>query len=245
MTEKPQIRITNKLIFIPPYLSATWAQVQTLRVMGQNDQLTLQVTLADGHTVSIPHLDEATVERAFVEHMRFLEERELAGEQRLPAPVQPTSLEGMMGMPIAFDLGDIEGMSNAVLQHNPGQADAAPLPSDVLNRIATIAQAMGSDLQQMPPFEANCNCLYCQIARALQTGAAAVEQVAIEEVEEEPVSDEELQFRTWDVDQTGDKLYRVTNPLEKAEQYNVFLGEPIGCTCGHKNCDHIQAVLRS
>ncbi|MGH2612567.1 MAG: hypothetical protein ACRDFB_05905, partial [Rhabdochlamydiaceae bacterium] len=62
---------------------------------------------------------------------------------------------------------------------------------------------------------------------------------------EEEVSDEDLKFRTWDIKQENDKLYSVTNPLDKKEHYNVFLGKPLGCTCGNKNCEHIQAVLKS
>ena len=40
-------------------------------------------------------------------------------------------------------------------------------------------------------------------------------------------------------------LIVVTNPLDANEHYNVFLGDPIGCTCGQKNCEHIRAVLNS
>jgi hypothetical protein len=237
MTEQPQARITSRLIFIPPYLSATWSEIRSLRVDRQNGDLTLQVTLADGHTVAIPHLDEATVEKAFAEHVRFIEERE-----ETPPPSTPASFDSLMGMPIAVDFsGDMESMSG-VLQHNPAQSNAPALPSDVLNKIATIAQAVGGNLQEMPPFELNCNCLYCQIARALQVGAAASEEGPSEE---EEVSADELQFRSWDIEQTGDKLYRVINPLDRFEEYQVFLGDPIGCTCGHKHCDHIRAVLSS
>jgi hypothetical protein len=35
------------------------------------------------------------------------------------------------------------------------------------------------------------------------------------------------------------------NPLDHKEHYNVFLGDPIGCSCGNNNCEHIQAVLKS
>ncbi|NGX33463.1 MAG: hypothetical protein K1060chlam4_01531, partial [Candidatus Anoxychlamydiales bacterium] len=40
-------------------------------------------------------------------------------------------------------------------------------------------------------------------------------------------------------------LYRVTNPLDENEHYSVFLKDPIGCTCGKKNCEHVKAVLNS
>ena len=62
---------------------------------------------------------------------------------------------------------------------------------------------------------------------------------------EEEVSAADLTFRSWDIKQEADQLYTVTNPLNAKEHYSVFLGEPLGCTCGFKNCDHIQAVLRT
>jgi len=70
---------------------------------------------------------------------------------------------------------------------------------------------------------------------------------AIEENFDEEVKDEELTFKDeWEVKETGDKLlFSVHNPLDPKECYSVFLGDPIGCTCGKKNCDHIKAVLRS
>ena len=61
----------------------------------------------------------------------------------------------------------------------------------------------------------------------------------------EEVTDEDLKFRTWDIKQPGKKLYLVTNPLDNNENYNVFLGKPVGCTCGQKYCEHIKAVLNS
>jgi hypothetical protein len=79
--------------------------------------------------------------------------------------------------------------------------------------------------------------MHCQIAKALHG--------ELPEEQEEEVTDEDLKFRLWDIDQTGDKLYVVTNPLDSKEYYNVFLGDPIGCTCGEKNCEHIRAVLNS
>jgi len=62
---------------------------------------------------------------------------------------------------------------------------------------------------------------------------------------EEEVSDEDLTFQDWEVKQEGDKLYLVTNPLDRDERYRVFLGKPLGCTCGKTNCEHIRMVLSS
>jgi hypothetical protein len=66
-----------------------------------------------------------------------------------------------------------------------------------------------------------------------------------QEAKEELVSDDELKFRTWDISQSNEKLYIVSNPLDDHEHYSVYLGEPIGCTCGQKLCEHVRAVLNN
>jgi len=93
----------------------------------------------------------------------------------------------------------------------------------------------------IPKGEPHCNCPYCQIANAMQGTVSEVEE---KEVEEE-VTEDDLKFREWDIKQEGDKLYIVTNPLDADEHYQVFLGTPVGCTCGQKNCEHIRTVLSS
>jgi hypothetical protein len=81
--------------------------------------------------------------------------------------------------------------------------------------------------------------MHCQVARAIHN------ESSLKKENEDIVTEEDLRFRIWDIHQTGEKLYTVTNPLDPREQYNVFLGSPLGCTCGQNNCDHIKAVLSS
>ena len=128
------------------------------------------------------------------------------------------------------------------LQHNPEQKDAPEIPPEVLNKIASIAKVLGlNDSALMPQAEPHCNCMFCQITRSLQ---GATSQPAITDAEE-TISEADLHFRSWDIKEISERLYQVSNPLDPQEQYQVFLGEPLGCTCGEKNCAHIQAVLRS
>ena len=94
------------------------------------------------------------------------------------------------------------------------------------------------DRKTLPKAEPHCNCTYCQITRTLSHAQQ-------EEEQDEEVTEEDLRFRSWDIEQKGDQLFTVTNPLDKAETYQVFLGHPVGCTCGKKKCAHIEAVLRS
>ena len=125
------------------------------------------------------------------------------------------------------------------MQHNPDQANLPPMSPEVLKKITMIARVFGlEDTSALPKAEPHCNCVYCQVARSLHGEEASFEQI-------EEVSDEDLKFRNWEIAQTGEKLYCVTNPLDTNEHYNVFLGTPLGCTCGSKNCEHIRAVLNS
>ena len=141
--------------------------------------------------------------------------------------------EGPIATPLSFSL-PLNGSIGSAMQHNPEQAELPPLPPEMLKKITTIARAFGVD-DSLPTPESNCNCIYCQIARSLNG-----EQEQVEEV-----SDEDLKFRNWEIAQVEEKLYTVTNPLDPTEHYNVFLGSPIGCTCGSKECEHIRAVLHS
>ena len=128
----------------------------------------------------------------------------------------------------------------SIMHHNPSQSKAPNLPPEILDKITAISKIMGvEDTESIPKAEPHCNCIHCQIAKALRGQKKKNEEIL------EEVTDEDLKFKTWDIKQTGKKLYSVTNPLDNNENYNVFLGKPVGCTCGQKNCEHIKAVLNS
>ena len=149
-------------------------------------------------------------------------------------------MEQTFNAPFRMLFGTLESLTQA-LQHNPTYANLAPLPQEIVSKIEMLAK-------QMPPEELGnflhpidgCNCMYCQISRILKGSPHAEQKPALEE----EVGEEELRFEEWSVESVGDKLYSVTNKLDPSEQYRVFLGDPIGCTCGKQNCEHIVAVLR-
>ncbi len=120
------------------------------------------------------------------------------------------------------------------LEHNPALADSPLLPPEFMAKLADMLKSLNLDSLDtlLKPVDA-CNCPYCQVARSLLP------------TEEPLVADEELVFRDWIIQQTSDKLYDVTNPLDASEHYSVFLGTPLGCTCGQKHCEHIKAVLNT
>ncbi|MGE3954885.1 MAG: hypothetical protein AB7F31_06860 [Parachlamydiales bacterium] len=230
------MKVTKKLLSIPPYLSTGWENVGAIRVDGEVPLLVVQ--LIDGTNIQIPNLDRPTIQKIFLAHEQYLE-----GAQDHTAHPEPFMGDQVLGLPLRFGIGGFEGIGGpgGMMQHDPTQAGAPDLPSELLQKVAGIAGVLGvSDTTTLPEAEADCNCFHCQIVRALrhqfkEEGSSG----------EEEVSDDDLVFRTWDVSDRGDKLYIVTNPLDSNEQYSVFLGDPIGCTCGQKSCEHIQAVLRT
>lgn len=225
------MKITSTVLSIPPYLSTTWENISSLHVREEEGSFTLVALLQNNVQVEAPGLDKAAIDAIFEAHARYAD----------PAPAAKSPLDGPFSFSLPLNKG--EGPINslgAAMQHNPEQADLPPMEPEVLKKITSIAQAFGlDDASLLPQAEPHCNCVYCQVVRALHGDAEPAPQ------EQEIVTDEDLKFRNWEIKQTGEKLYAVSNPLEPTEHYSVFLGEPLGCTCGLKNCEHIRAVLNT
>jgi hypothetical protein len=223
------MQINDKILSIPPYISTSWKNIISLQVETRSSHLILIIELVSGSRVEIPHLDKPTIERIFTMHAQHVENS--SGPKKNP-PMQP------FGFSLPFPLPGIDGLTS-VLQHNTEQANAPDLPPELIEKISELTNTISpEDLAIIPKPEPHCNCPHCQIMRAM-TGEEKLPAL------EEEVTDEDLKFRTWDIVQQADKLYIVTNPLDLKEHYSVFLGEPLGCTCGQKNCEHLQAVLHS
>ncbi len=246
-----KVKIDETLICIPPHISATWDQVTFIHSEEdpETKKFTLILHLRDGKIVQIPQLDSSLVDIAFSAHMKHMEKKPAAdrvegGSKTFGGMLQQLtglSPEQLTGMPIRFGIsGGMPGMENleSAFQHNQEQVSAPDMPPEVLEKISQMAKMMmGGDLGSFPKPEPHCNCTHCQLARAIHNIPKTIE--------EEPVSDEELTFRTWDIKETSENMYVVTSPLDSKEQYTVFLGTPVGCTCGHADCEHIKAVLYS
>jgi len=233
------MKINETILSLPPYLSTAWRNVISLQVEGHPSGLLLIVELISGSRIGVPNLSRPTIEAIFAAHAQYTE------------TVKKTPFDPSGGLPIAISLPQslpnlpsmpgLEGGFASILQHNMEQASSPDISPEILKQIASVSKMMGLDaLPEMPKAEPHCNCPHCQVMRAMHGGSAESEIL-----EEEIVSDDDLKFRTWNIDQRGGKLYVVSNPNDSNEQYNVFLGEPLGCTCGQKNCEHIQAVLKS
>lgn len=241
-----QIKINEKILSIPPYISTHWSRVATLHTKGNS----LTVTLVDGETIHISGLQTDTIEMIFNYHAAYLQ-----NSVSPSAPTStPTSLQNKMDAinglldqlgnpPIRLAFGTLDGL-NTAMQHNPSQANAPDLPSELLQKISAISKIVAPEEELYLKAEPSCNCFYCQIARAINSATHQIEEPH-GEIQEEEVKEEELQFQQWTIMQTGDKLFSVTNRLDNHEKYSVYLGQPVGCTCGKQGCEHILAVLKS
>lgn len=239
-----QMKINEKILSIPPHISTTWPHVSALRMKGN----LLSVTLIDGETISISGLSREQIDLVFSFHAAYLEKDVVSSSQNhLSMPNIGTFKEGLGSFnepaTLSFALGSMDGF-NTMLQHNQTQANSPDLPMEVLNKIGQFAKALlPLDDTQLPKAEPHCNCFHCQIARVINPLSHA--DLTDSQEEEFEVRDDELQFEQWSVTQAGEHLYDVVNRLDDHEKYRVFLGKPIGCTCGKEGCEHILAVLKS
>lgn len=246
-----KVKIDEKLICIPPHISVTWDQVTFLqsREDPETKNFTLIIHLVDGKVVEVPDLDSSLIDIAFAAHMKHLEGKPSSDEEEsktfggLLQQITGLTPEQLAGMPIRLGITKgLPGIENIEMafQHNQEQANAPDMPAEVLEKIGGMAKMMlGGDLNAFPKPEPHCNCMHCQLARAIH------DIPKNENIENEPVTDEDLTFRSWDIKERGEKMFLVTNPLDPKEHYTVYLGSPVGCTCGDPDCEHIKAVLYS
>ena len=242
-----KVKINDQLICIPPYISARWSQIAFIESQEGDVQghATLKLHLVDGKVISIPNLDQSIIDIAFHEHLLYLE----ASQTNKEDPLREDDKLGML-MNVLQQLtknADIQIFSSknflpplfagenpidAILQHTPEHKDYPDAPADVLEKMVSVIRSLvGNTSSALLKPEPHCNCMYCPIGRV------------IHEEENMTVSEQDLTFRTWDIIQSGDKLYVVSDPLNPHEQFSVYLGPPIGCTCGEPNCEHLKAVL--
>lgn len=247
------MKINDRIFSLPPYISTCWSNIAALHMK----ETALIVNMIDGESVQIPDLKPEVLETIFDSHAKFLDENTMAeisdNQQFGVFPFQQGQEEvGDMELPLKFGIGGMDTWG-AALQHNPAQASMPNLPDEVLEKVRSISKIIApEDPMAMPKPEPHCNCMHCQIARAINQGLGLSdmyqkdEKTADENVEESlEVSDGELLFQQWEIQQMEDKVYNVINRLDNEEKYSVYLGHPVGCTCGKEGCEHILAVLKS
>ncbi len=232
------MKINQKILSIPPFISTSWKNVISLR----SDQAVLFVELLNGSVIEVPGLDLGVMQSIFEAHEKFMEQEIPATQSQVTQDLQPEpnfNLGNGFSLPLQLS---IEGSMGNMLQHSPEASHSPNLPPEVLDKISTLARVVGLEgMDNFPKAEPHCNCMHCQLMRAIHMEDQENPQ---DEAAEEEVSDEDLTFRDWEIKQTADNLYLVSNPIID-EHFNVFLGDSIGCTCGENNCEHIRAVLNS
>ncbi len=264
------MKINASIFYFPPYISTTWDTISTLSTFDD----TLVITLKNNQQIKIPALHFDLIELIFTSHAAFLEIAKKTSKEHSSLNDQETkSLDNfqektphlstendkksLSSFPfltsitshsdLSFKVGPhmLDGLG--VMQHNPNQASSPDIPEEILKKITAIAKIVVPDEPHLlPQAEPHCNCLFCQISRAItQELTVECEIDHQEEFSEIKVPNEELQFCQWEISQINDNLYHVTNRMDDQEKYSVFLGDPLGCTCGISGCEHIVAVLKS
>lgn len=240
-----QIKVNEKILSIPPHISTSWSSIVALHMKGN----VLVITLKDETIINIPSLTPETIELIFNYHAAYLERAYF--DSSISQQIQFTKDESLnelieqSGSTLRLGFGAGNGMNiNNAMQHNPAQANAPDLPPEILQKISAISKILSPEETILPKAEPACNCFHCQIARAINpTQTATTSSIDLEQ--EEEIKEEELHFQQWNIAQTGEKLFAVTNRLDDREKYSVYLGQPIGCTCGKQGCEHIVAVLKT
>jgi hypothetical protein len=236
------MKINHKFFSLPPYISTQWNHVKGLYMRGG----VLVINLTCGETIQIPGLDAVLIEQVFAAHAAFLDQEPVTGPELSGAwPKEDIVLPSKEQLEtfMHFSTAAGEGFTS-LMQHNGEQSNAPELPKEMLEKIQSIMQILApEEVSALGTPKQGCNCPHCQITRAI-TGDKE-EPTMLQQEPEPEVSEEELHFEQWKIEQTGENLYRVTNKLDPVEEYQVFLGHPVGCTCGNEGCEHILAVLKS
>lgn len=204
------------------------------------------VSLQDGTVCSIPDLPEETINTIFSTHARASETTGAeTGDVSMLVGDLRSGMKDLFGL--FSKLGDPSISSlGKILEHDPENSGLPDLPEEMVKKVELLLNIIPKeDILEMPEAEPGCNCMYCQINRILRQEHSLHEEESDSLLSEEPVEETELEFSQWNVENIDDKLYKVTNKLDPKEEYRVFLGDPIGCTCGKAHCDHVLAVLRS
>lgn len=222
------MKITVELISIPPFISTSWSEIAAITKPSIN---TVTFMLKNGTSIDVSDLEEHTINEIFTCHQEFLLNKAENNTKKVPFDLEQVTSLGLSDLPF---LG-------GSFTHSTALSDSPNIPESLLSRIRSLSsQTNFSDitLASMPTAVDACNCPYCQIVNAMRPVAESIDSDKV-------VSDEDLTFSQWEITPQENNLYTVTNIENKEEQYSVFLGTPIGCTCGTNNCSHIKAVLES
>jgi len=114
------MKITPRILSIPPYLSTTWKNISSLHVKPEGKLFTLVVVLETQVQVEIPGLNQDTIDEIFEAHAKSENIDEASKNSPLDSPFS-------FSLPIGKD--DEGGLADlsASMEHNPAQANLPEL----------------------------------------------------------------------------------------------------------------------
>ncbi len=253
------VKVNHIMLSVPPYISTSWKYVEALYMKGA----TLVVTITGSESVNIPGIGTEFIEMIFTAHAEYLEQEAIprpflsSGNEMSPFPGLPFGLLGQ-GFPVSgsenafqFGISSMDGLGNA-MQHNPAHANAPDLPLEILQKIGAIVKIVAPEEMQTGTIaEQDCNCPYCQITRVINGDSSDESEQLYSEIaawsdsqQIQESKDPQKTLGPWQIQETGENQFLVIDTADQTE-FRVFLGNPVGCTCGKEGCEHIVAVLKS
>ncbi len=229
------MKVNSKILSIPPYISSSWENISSLHIENKGDMKTLVIHLVQGAKLEIPGLNPSSLFQIFQSHEQYLEETQKAQGEKAP------DSSFSFGIPLTLSS---EGFQQLIeLLQDPHQPSSIEFPDKLIEKVFEMMKSAGLDKKWVEAEGELLNHpLYEQLKKMFEGDKNEGQDLNL--VEEE-ISDDDLRFKDWDIQQISKQLYKVTNPLDLNEEYQVYLGSPIGCTCGHLNCEHIKSVLKS
>ena len=170
------MKITSKILSIPPYLSTSWYDVDSLF---QSDDGVLVVAMANGTQVRLENLSSEVVHTIFDAHERFLEEEAEREEDEdededeeglILGKGTRGEIEFSVHAPLMSDQFDERGgdAMKIFMEHDPSRSLGPLLPEALLKRITSLAKMfLPQDMIPLDASHENCRCPFCQIVRAL------------------------------------------------------------------------------
>jgi hypothetical protein len=102
------MKINDKIISIPPYISTNWNSIAAIHMKGN----LLVVSLVDGDTINIPGLKHETIEMVFNFHALHLEkETNRAPSEKLQALSGKMTPDQIIELPFRLGFGVFDGVA--------------------------------------------------------------------------------------------------------------------------------------
>jgi hypothetical protein len=127
-------------------------------------------------------------------------------------------------------------LSGPFLEHDPDLKDSSPIPEEVKTRLASLINHLPQiENIKLPQPHPDCFCPHCQLMILLNS----------EQNQDDIVSDDDLKFATWIIEEIQQKQFKVIHPYNENDFHLVSLDNPIHCSCCQMDCEHIEHILRN